>query len=118
MARQAVDVTDTQLAMLQVLWERGEGTRRDVTDALYAGGGLAGLVFAAQARRRARPVGVGAAQAGDAVAGAHRRAADDRPGRADDDGCRSSSGIAAGRHDAAAGDGCRAGSRRASAAVA
>jgi predicted transcriptional regulator len=41
MARQAVDVTDTQLAMLQVLWERGEGTRRDVTDALYPGGGQA-----------------------------------------------------------------------------
>src|SRR5436309_2115800 len=41
MARQAVDVTDTQLAMLQVLWERGEATRRDVTDALYPGGGQA-----------------------------------------------------------------------------
>jgi predicted transcriptional regulator len=41
MARQSVDVTDTQLAMLQVLWERGEATRRDVTDALYPGGGQA-----------------------------------------------------------------------------
>src|SRR5436309_2835344 len=41
MARQAVDVTDTQLAMLQVLWDRGEATRRDVTDALYPGGGQA-----------------------------------------------------------------------------
>jgi BlaI family transcriptional regulator, penicillinase repressor len=41
MARQTVDVTDTQLAMLQVLWERGEATRRDVTDALYPGGGQA-----------------------------------------------------------------------------
>jgi BlaI family penicillinase repressor len=41
MARQAVDVTDTQLAMLQVLWERGQATRRAVTDALYPGGGQA-----------------------------------------------------------------------------
>ena len=41
MARQAVDVTDTQLAMLQVLWEQGEATRRDVTDVLYPGGGQA-----------------------------------------------------------------------------
>ena len=41
MARQAVDVTDTQLAMLKVLWERGEATRRDVTDTLYPGGGQA-----------------------------------------------------------------------------
>jgi predicted transcriptional regulator len=32
-------VTDTELAILQVLWERGEATRRQVTDALYPGGG-------------------------------------------------------------------------------
>jgi predicted transcriptional regulator len=41
MPRPADDVTDTQLAMLQVLWERGEATRRQVTDALYPGGGQA-----------------------------------------------------------------------------
>ena len=41
MARHPIDVTDTQLAMLQVLWDRGEATRRDVTDALYPGGGQA-----------------------------------------------------------------------------
>jgi predicted transcriptional regulator len=39
--RAAVDVTDTELAMLQVLWERGEATRRQLTDALYPGGGEA-----------------------------------------------------------------------------
>lgn len=33
------DVTETELAMLQVLWDRGEATRRQVTDALYPGGG-------------------------------------------------------------------------------
>jgi predicted transcriptional regulator len=32
------DVTDTELAMLQVLWERGEATRRQITDELYQGG--------------------------------------------------------------------------------
>jgi BlaI family penicillinase repressor len=37
--RSAADVTDTELAMLQVLWERGEATRRQVADALYPGGG-------------------------------------------------------------------------------
>jgi BlaI family transcriptional regulator, penicillinase repressor len=36
--RAAEDVTDTELAMLRVLWERGEATRRQVTDALYPGG--------------------------------------------------------------------------------
>ena len=37
--RAADDVTDTELAMLRVLWERGEATRRQVADALYPGGG-------------------------------------------------------------------------------
>jgi len=35
------DVTDTELAMLQVLWEHGEATRRQVADVLYPGGGEA-----------------------------------------------------------------------------
>ena len=37
--RSADDVTETELAMLQVLWDRGEATRRQVADALYPGGG-------------------------------------------------------------------------------
>ncbi len=37
--RAAVDVTDTELAILQVLWERGESSRRQITDRLYPGGG-------------------------------------------------------------------------------
>jgi predicted transcriptional regulator len=42
MARQAAeDVTDTELAILQVLWERGEATRRQIADVLYPGGGEA-----------------------------------------------------------------------------
>ena len=42
MARQAAeDVTDTELAILQVLWDRGEATRRQIADVLYPGGGEA-----------------------------------------------------------------------------
>jgi predicted transcriptional regulator len=42
MARRATDdVTDTELAILRVLWERGDSTRRQITDALYPGGGEA-----------------------------------------------------------------------------
>jgi predicted transcriptional regulator len=39
--RPAEDVTETELAILQVLWERGEASRRQITDALYPGGGEA-----------------------------------------------------------------------------
>ncbi len=35
----ASNVSETELAMLQVLWERGEATRRQVADKLYPGGG-------------------------------------------------------------------------------
>lgn len=39
MARRAgEDVTDTELAILQVLWKRGETTHRQVTDVVYPGG--------------------------------------------------------------------------------
>ena len=34
----AEDVTNTELAILQVLWDQGETTRRQVTDVLYPGG--------------------------------------------------------------------------------
>jgi len=35
----AEDVTDTELAILQVLWDQGETTRRRIADVLYPGGG-------------------------------------------------------------------------------
>jgi predicted transcriptional regulator len=35
----AEDVTRTELAVLQVLWQAGPATRRQVVDALYPGGG-------------------------------------------------------------------------------
>jgi predicted transcriptional regulator len=41
MPRSPAEVTETELAMLQVLWDRGRATRRDVTDALYPGGAAA-----------------------------------------------------------------------------
>ncbi len=41
MPRPAQDVTDTELAMLQVLWDKGTATRRQITDALYPNGGPA-----------------------------------------------------------------------------
>jgi BlaI family transcriptional regulator, penicillinase repressor len=36
--RPAEDVTDTELAILQVLWDQGETTRRRIADVLYPGG--------------------------------------------------------------------------------
>jgi predicted transcriptional regulator len=39
MARTPQDVTDTELAVLQMLWDRGPATRRQITDILYPGGG-------------------------------------------------------------------------------
>ena len=36
--RPAEDVTNTELAILQVLWDQGETTRRQVADVLYPGG--------------------------------------------------------------------------------
>jgi predicted transcriptional regulator len=41
MARTAQDVTDTELAILQRLWDDGAATIRQLTEALYPGGGQA-----------------------------------------------------------------------------
>ena len=41
MARTRQDVTDTELAILQVLWERGPATRRQIADVLYPAGDAA-----------------------------------------------------------------------------
>ena len=38
MPRKAQDVTDAELAVLQVLWEKGEGTVRDLVEVLYPTG--------------------------------------------------------------------------------
>jgi predicted transcriptional regulator len=41
MARTPQDVTDAELAVLQVLWDGGPATIRHLTDVLYPGGGAA-----------------------------------------------------------------------------
>lgn len=41
MARTPQDVTDTELALLQILWDSGPATIRHLTDVLYPGGGTA-----------------------------------------------------------------------------
>lgn len=41
MARTPMDVTDAELAVLQVLWDDGSATIRHLTDVLYPGGGAA-----------------------------------------------------------------------------
>jgi BlaI family transcriptional regulator, penicillinase repressor len=38
MARVPQDVTDAELAVLEVLWERGPASRRQIADVLYPGG--------------------------------------------------------------------------------
>jgi predicted transcriptional regulator len=40
MARTPQDITDTELAVLQVLWDRGAATIRQLTDTLYPEGGV------------------------------------------------------------------------------
>jgi predicted transcriptional regulator len=41
MARKGQDVTETELAILQVLWDEGSASRRQITDVLYPEGGAA-----------------------------------------------------------------------------
>jgi predicted transcriptional regulator len=41
MPRPPQDVTDAELAVLEVLWQRGPSGRRQITDLLYPGGGPA-----------------------------------------------------------------------------
>jgi BlaI family transcriptional regulator, penicillinase repressor len=41
MARTPQDITEAEMAVLQVLWDRGPVTRRQITDVLYPGGGPA-----------------------------------------------------------------------------
>jgi predicted transcriptional regulator len=41
MARPARDITESEVAVLRLLWERGASTIRQVTEVLYPGGGAA-----------------------------------------------------------------------------
>ena len=41
MARPAQDITESELAVLRILWDRGPATIRQLTEVLYPGGGTA-----------------------------------------------------------------------------
>ncbi|MBV8312119.1 MAG: BlaI/MecI/CopY family transcriptional regulator, partial [Planctomycetaceae bacterium] len=41
MGRPARDITEAELAVLRILWDRGMATIRQLTDVLYPGGGAA-----------------------------------------------------------------------------
>src|SRR4051812_50214014 len=41
MARPAQDITESELAVLRILWDRGSATIRQLTEVLYPGGGTA-----------------------------------------------------------------------------
>jgi len=66
MARTPQDVTDTELAVLQVLWERGPSTRRQITDELYPDGGPAHITTVQKLLERLENKGHVERSAGDA----------------------------------------------------
>jgi predicted transcriptional regulator len=67
MARTPHDVTDTELAILQVLWERGPATRRQITDALYPEGSPAQYATVQKLLDRLEAKGYATRQRGDGI---------------------------------------------------
>jgi predicted transcriptional regulator len=67
MARTPQDVTDAELAVLQVLWEKGPATRRQITDAIYPGGGPAHYTTVQKLLERLADKGYVARESGGAV---------------------------------------------------
>ncbi len=67
MARTPQDVTDAELAVLQVLWENGPATRRQITDAIYPGGGPAHYTTVQKLLERLADKGHVARESGGAV---------------------------------------------------
>lgn len=65
MARTPQDVTDTELAVLQVLWESGPSSRRQITDVLYPDGGPAHVTTVQKLLERLEKKGYVARAAGD-----------------------------------------------------
>ena len=65
MARTPQDVTDTELAVLQILWQRGPSTRRQITDELYPGGGPAHFTTVQKLLERLEDKGYVARGSGD-----------------------------------------------------
>jgi BlaI family penicillinase repressor len=64
-ARTPQDVTDTELAILQVLWERGPSSRRQITDVLYPDGGPAHFTTVQKLLERLEKKGCVARNAGE-----------------------------------------------------
>jgi BlaI family transcriptional regulator, penicillinase repressor len=64
-ARSPQDVTDTELAVLQVLWERGPSSRRQITDVLYPDGGPAHFTTVQKLLERLEKKGYVARNSGD-----------------------------------------------------
>ena len=67
MARTPRDVTDAELAVLQVLWDQGPATRRQLTDMLYPGGGPAHYTTVQKLLERLETKGFVARQRGGGV---------------------------------------------------
>jgi predicted transcriptional regulator len=67
MARTPQDVTDAELAVLQVLWDQGPCTRRVLTDQLYPGGGAAHYTTVQKLLERLEAKGYVAADRSQAV---------------------------------------------------
>jgi predicted transcriptional regulator len=59
------DVTDTELAILQILWDRGGATRPQVTESLYPGGGAAQYATVQKLLERLEAKGFVARRRGD-----------------------------------------------------
>jgi predicted transcriptional regulator len=64
-ARTPQDVTDTELAVLQILWEQGASTRRQIADVLYPGGGPAHITTVQKLLERLEEKGYVARGPGD-----------------------------------------------------
>ncbi|HLJ95216.1 MAG TPA: BlaI/MecI/CopY family transcriptional regulator [Gemmataceae bacterium] len=67
MARTPQDVTDAELAILQVLWERGPANRRQLTDRLYPGGNPAHYTTVQKLLERLEAKGYVAQESGPGV---------------------------------------------------
>lgn len=67
MARTPQDVTDAELAILQILWDEGEATRRRITDTLYPAGGPAHYTTVQKLLERLEAKGYVVKRKGDGV---------------------------------------------------
>jgi len=67
MSDRPADATDAELAVLRHLWDHGTRTRRQLTDALYPGGGPAHYTTVQKLLERLEAKGLVASEPGDGV---------------------------------------------------